>query len=41
MYRKMDTILLEYDEINIAVYKYLNDLESDDEKELVPIQNKV
>ena len=37
----MDTMLLEYGEINSTIDKYLNDLESDDEKVLVPRQNKV
>ena len=41
MEKNMDAILLEFEEINSTVDKYLNNIESDDEEELAPIKNKV
>ena len=37
----MDAVLLEFEKINSTINKCLNNLESDDDKELAPIQNKV
>ena len=38
MKKKMDAMILEFEEINSTVDKYIDDLESDDEKELAPQQ---
>ena len=34
--KNMDTLLLEFEEINSAIDKYLNNFESNDDKELLP-----
>ena len=41
MENNMDAILLKFEEINSTIGKYLNNLESNDEEELAPRQNKV
>ena len=38
MDKNMDAMLLEFEEINSTIDKYLNDLESNNKEELAPIQ---
>ena len=39
--KNMYAMLLEFEEINSTIDKYLNNLESNDDKELAPRKNKV
>ena len=41
MEKNMDSMLLEFEEINSTIDQYLNNFESDNDKELAPRQNKV